>query len=149
MKRKFFSENRIRLLLTFGTCGVLLLAISVVYALLVGGAEESGEKLFECAFQEVFPLYCPGCGGSRSLYYLMRLDIVKSFIYYPALPVAALILIDLYIRAIISFVKDDPLYIKKFRLNILLIIPIIILLNFAIRNILLHLGIDYIGDFSG
>ena len=149
MKKKFFTENRIRLLFTFGIPSALLLAICFVYSYFVGEAVESGKKLFECSFQQIFPLYCPGCGGSRSLYYLMRLDIIKSFLYYPALPIAAVILADVYIRALVSFIRDDLSCIKSFRLGCLLIIPLTILFTFIIRNVLLYMGIDYIGDFFG
>ncbi len=144
--KKFFSRDKKYILLVFFLPSLLLLLVSAVYAYLIGGAEEEGEKLFECAFQSIFPFYCPGCGGSRSLYYLMRLEVVKSFIYYPALPVSALILIDVDIRALVSFIKDDLSALKKFKLNILLLIPILIMLNFLIRNALLFFGIDYIGD---
>ena len=149
MEKKFFTKNRIKLLFTFGLSGILVLTVSAIYAHSIGNALEAGEKLFECAFQKIFPLYCPGCGGSRSLYYLMRLDIIKSFLYYPALPIAVILIIDLYIRAIASFIRDDISHLKAFRLNSLLIIPIAILLTFVIRNVLLYMGIDYIGDFLG
>ncbi len=144
--KNIFSRERKYIILVFFLPSLLLLAVSAVYAYLIGGAEESGEKLFECAFQSIFPFYCPGCGGSRSLYYLMRLDLLKSFIYFPALPLSALILIDVDIRSLISFIKNDLTAVRKFKLNVLLIIPIVIMLNFVIRNALLFFGIDYIGD---
>jgi hypothetical protein len=144
--KKLFSRERKYIILVFFLPSLLLLTVSAVYAFLVGSAEESGEKLFECAFQSIFPFYCPGCGGSRSLYYLMRLDLVKSFIFYPALPLSALILLDVDIRALVSFIKNDLSAVKKFKLNVLLLIPIVIMLNFIIRNFLLFFGIDYIGD---
>ncbi len=127
---------------------ILLIAVSVVYAILTHNAVSEGEELISCFFKESFHLYCPGCGGSRSLLALLRLDIVGSFILFPALSVSVIILICLYIRVFISFLKNDEKYIMGFHLNSLIIIPVIIILNFIIRNILLlFFGIDLIGDF--
>ena len=36
-----------------------------------------------CAFHEFTGLYCPGCGGTRAVRFLVRGNIWKSFIYNP------------------------------------------------------------------
>ena len=36
-----------------------------------------------CAFHELTGLYCPGCGGTRAVRFLVRGNIEKSFIYNP------------------------------------------------------------------
>ena len=38
-----------------------------------------------CFFHELTGYYCPGCGGSRALMFLLRGDLIHSFIYHPAL----------------------------------------------------------------
>ena len=126
---------------------LLLISVSVIYSALVSQSILSGEELIPCKFKHTFHLYCPGCGGSRSLVALLSFDFVKSFILFPALPLTVIILSDFYVRAIISFVKNDEKFIREFKLNILIIIPIVIILNFFIRNALLLNGIDLIGDF--
>ena len=124
-----------------------LIAVSVIYAALTQGAISEGRELITCAFKSKFHLYCPGCGGSRSLVALLSLDIVSSFILFPALPITVLILADLYIRAAISFIKNDGRYLSGFRVNLLILIPAVIILTFFVRNALLILfGIDPIGD---
>lgn len=37
--------------------------------------------------------YCPGCGATRSLFALLQGKILTSFLYYPAIPVAAFLLL--------------------------------------------------------
>ena len=106
------------------------------------------EKLLEvfrsgCVFLNLFGYYCPGCGGSRSLNALLNLNILKSFIYYPAIPYTALLILDLDIRLLLSVIKNEN-KVKGFCYYAFLGIPIIIMLNFFIRNILLYFGIDYL-----
>lgn len=36
-----------------------------------------------CFFQSIFGLPCPGCGMSRALFSLIRLDIVSAFKFHP------------------------------------------------------------------
>ena len=126
---------------------ILLIAVSIVYSAMVTASLTVGEELIFCKFKHTFLLYCPGCGGSRSLIALLSLDFVKSFILFPALPVTVLIMIDFYVRATVSFIKNDAKYLKGFRTWLLIIIPTLIILNFFVRNIFLLNGIDLIGDF--
>ena len=101
-----------------------------------------------CSFQERFRLYCPGCGGSRSLACFMRLDLINSFIYYPPITVSAIVLIDYDRRLLTSVIKGKDSYISNFKYYTFLLIPISIILTFIIRNILLlFFGIDTVGDF--
>ena len=126
---------------------LLLIIISVIYAFITHLSVTGEEKIIFCIFKERFHLYCPGCGGSRSLLALLTFDPVRSFIYFPALPITVLILIDLYTRVTLSFVKNDEKYVRGFRLGLLIIIPIVLILNFFVRNALLISGIDLLGDF--
>ena len=45
---------------------------------------------------------------------------------------------------LLSILKRNLFYIERFPYKLLILIPAIILLNFAIRNTLLFFGIDYI-----
>ena len=141
------SVFRKRFLLFLLISNAALLTVSLIYAHITSLSMESGIEAVSCIFKHNMKLYCPGCGGSRSLVYLLRFDILRSFIYYPALPVCALLVLDADVRAIISLIKDSPGAILGFRINALIIIPIIIILNFIIKNILLVcFGIDILGD---
>ena len=74
---------------------LLLIIISVIYAFITHLSVTGEEKIIFCIFKERFHLYCPGCGGSRSLLALLTFDPVRSFIYFPALPITVLITMNL------------------------------------------------------
>lgn len=46
-----------------------------------------------CVFQLITGLYCPGCGGTRALKYLLTGHLVKSFCYHPFVLYGAVILV--------------------------------------------------------
>ncbi len=143
------SKLRKRILTVLVLANLAVLLISVAYTLLFMAGEGKGEPSpFACKFKELTHLYCPGCGGSRSVYYLLKLDFINSFIHCPAVLVTALILAVLDVRAAMAFVKNDIEPIKSFKSVYFLIIPTVLLLNFLVRNILLFCGVDYIGDIS-
>ena len=68
----------------------LLLSLSIIFFIALGFIKKNEIKLEDllafnhCAFREATGLYCPGCGGTRAFLALLKGDIVKSFIYHPA-----------------------------------------------------------------
>lgn len=141
---------RKRAIVIFLFFNISLLTAALVYAFFTEAAWQRGDELMPCFFKHSLHFYCPGCGGSHALVALLKLDPVSSFIYSPAVVVAFLLIVYADILALISIIRNNPSYIKRFNLNLLLIIPVVIILNFAVKNILLFgFGIDVIGDFSG
>lgn len=128
------KNTKILLILNFS-----VLIISLIYNFLFK------EKLIgECVFLDTFGFYCPGCGGSRSLNALLSLKIIKSFIYYPPIPITAFIILYVDIKLIAAAIKLR----NETNINpsFFLIIPAVIVLNFLVRNILLFCGIDILRD---
>lgn len=142
------SKLRKNILIIFLSLNLFLLLSGISYGLCIGSFESAGKEAFPCYFREHFGLYCPGCGGSRSLYFLITLDLWRSFVYFPALPIAAILIFILDVFALLSFIYNDERILKKLNLNLFIIIPAVIILNFLLRNALLLFGIDYIGNFS-
>lgn len=140
------TKLRKKILLIFIPLNLAFLISGIAYGTYVGLCESIGEEAFSCFCRKNFNFYCPGCGGSRSLYYLINFRLFLSFLYFPALPVAVFLILLLDVFALISFIKNKEAILKKFNPNLLIIIPAVIILNFLIRNVLLYLGIDYIGD---
>ena len=141
------SKLRRRILFWFLILNISLLSASIIYGFVTAEALAEGREAVECVFKHNMKMYCPGCGGSRSLLYLLRFDIIDSFIYYPALPLMLLFVIDIDIRAFISFIKDSTAALSGFNKMSLVSIPILILLNFILKNVLLiGFGIDILGD---
>ncbi len=145
------TEQRKRILAVLLISNAAIVLISVVYVLLFVPEQGDGfgaPAVLECSFKRLFGLYCPGCGGSRSVYYLLTLDLLRSFIFCPAVPITAVIIFALDVRGVICFAKDDLAPMKSFKSTTFLVIPAALLLNFLVRNILLLCGIDYIGDLG-
>ena len=69
--------------------GKWILAAAVVAAIFIWIFGDSWMvKVPDCAFETVTGLYCPGCGGSRSLIALFQGRFIKSFLLHPAVPYA-------------------------------------------------------------
>ena len=119
---------------------ISVIAIAAIYNLLF-----KNKVIGECAFLSVFGFYCPGCGGSRSLNALLKFDFLRSFIYYPPILITSALLFYSDFRIILSLVKKEDC-IKGLSYKIFLIIPISIIAQFLIKNILLFFGVDLLGN---
>lgn len=64
----------------------------VTVALLLGA---SLLIFYHCPFLYVFGVPCPGCGMTRALFALLRLDVAEAFYYHPLFP--AVILAAVYL----------------------------------------------------
>ena len=45
---------------------------------------ESFESIFQCDIKRISGFPCPGCGGTRAIYYLFKGDFIRSFLFHPA-----------------------------------------------------------------
>ena len=139
------SAYQKRLLRIFLAVNITLFIISAVYAYIIDSAD--GKDIVGCTMKHMFHIYCPGCGGSRSLVFLFKLRLISAMRAYPPMFFLLFFLFDIDIRAALSIIKDDRKYIDSFKLNSLIIIPIVIMCHFIIRNILLiKFGVDPLGD---
>ena len=136
------SEKRRKRLFILIIMNAAILAVSLFYNLLF---EKKLLSVFSegCAFKNIFGFYCPGCGGSRSLNSLLNFRPLRSFLYYPAIPYTSVLLLMIDARLLISVIKDNDC-IKRFNYKLFIGVPIIIMANFFIKNILLLFGIDII-----
>ncbi len=136
-----------RRLFLFFLINLLVLSVVIAYAEATAVMCERGESV--CSFKKTFGIYCPGCGGSRSLLALTRFDFLSSLILFPALIPSVIIFIAADILFLASIIKGSLNPIKRFPISTLISIPLIILLNFALRNyILIFWGIDYVSDIK-
>ena len=129
-----------RRLLFFIALNVSVLIFSIIYDLLFDRS-----IIGKCVFLSVMGFYCPGCGGSRSLNALLEFRLLKSFIYYPPILITSLILLYTDTRILISILKNEE-KIRGVNYRIFIIIPVSIIAQFVIKNLLLLFGIDLLGN---
>ena len=123
------------------------LAILGLIAFLIA-SKLSIEAGLKCSMVENLHIYCPGCGGTRSVYALLHLDIISSIRYNIVVPFGIFVFLFYDIRAIISVVKKEENFFEKQKFILVYVFIGILLINFVVRNILLWgFGIDLIGDF--
>ena len=99
-----------------------------------------------CIFQKIFGFYCPGCGGTRSVGYLVNFDFYNSFVVYPPIYVGIVLIFSTEIILLKAYVFNDFFIIRRHKWTEYILIPVSIILNFLIKNILLYFNVDIIGD---
>lgn len=96
-----------------------------------------------CLFHALTGLYCPGCGGTRALRYLLRGRLLLSLQYHPLILYGAVVAAaeaGTYLLARITGRKE--LFLGHDRL-FLYLAAAIVTVNFLVKNILLvFFGID-------
>lgn len=64
--------------------GIILFIIGAIAAILQNsGVLNLTELVYPCLFYEISGIYCPGCGGTRSVKALLEGHIVECFFYHP------------------------------------------------------------------
>ena len=109
-----------------------LVAGFVLFSYLVKGKEG-----FECAFYTFTGLYCPGCGGTRALYAMLRLDILNAVRYNVAVPFGIFVYVYYNVRAVICLARKDISYFKSNRYYLCIAFAIVFIGNFIVKNLLL------------
>lgn len=115
---------------------IIITIISISFLLLYKYLYEKYSIGIPCIFHKITKLYCPGCGITRAIFYLMKLDIKKSLqcnILLYILSPFLLIYTYNYIKIWLNETKKDPSKIisKKIWYSLLLIT----LLFGIVRNI--------------
>lgn len=107
-------------------------------------------ELSPCVFLKVLHLYCPGCGGTRAVYAMARLDVIRSFCCHPMVPYVAAIYTYYYIGAIITIVKNNGKVYYHLHLWMLYVAVAIMVVQWIFKNLLAVIWhVDYLGDIAG
>ena len=88
--------------------------------------------------------YCPGCGGTRAVEYLLKGHLIKSFIYHPVVPYTALLVICYIISHTLNIFSKGKIKAMLFRPIYFYIMIAIILLQCIIKNLLIIIKGIYI-----
>ena len=118
--------------LTALNLSLILVSVLYVFAFLL-----FGKGSFSCVFYSAVGVPCPGCGGTRSLFYLFSLDIRRSFLFYPPLYVMIGYVLFFEYRVFISALKNDTTLAGGLSPLSVLVIPASVILFFFVRIILI------------
>lgn len=92
--------------------------------------------LIPCLFYQITGLYCPGCGITRMILSLLRLDFYQAFRFNPlifiALPFIIVLFIDMFFKWLVG--KENYLY-MKINDKAWIVLLIITLLFGVLRNL--------------
>lgn len=128
--------------------GLILLAIPLYYLYVNVFLKLIPEQLIRCSVARFLHLYCPGCGGTRAVGALLRLDILGAFRLNPFVPVAAGLFIYYDIRAAIAIARDDKLVVKVPTAVWIGAAAFLLIMTVARDLALVYFGYDPIGDLA-
>lgn len=102
------------------------------------------EKLFApCLFHLLTGWYCPGCGGTRAVKYLLAGKIGMSFQYHPLVLYAAVVLGAELISWVLSKLCRRPGLFLGHGTELGYLAAVIVLINWIVKNVcLIVFGID-------
>lgn len=136
-----------KLMINFIVFDSLIIILALVYILWGNHIRELVSTHNSCFLHDVFRVYCPGCGGTRALEYLVKGHPVKSVMSNPTVVYTIYLFFHYnYIAWKSILTRDYEFYVFKSNAPALVLVAII-LGNFVIRNILLcFFNIDYLGE---
>ena len=115
---------------------IILILILVTYLIL--------GKIFhiylKCPIHEIFHVYCPGCGLTRMLSSILKLDFYQAFRYNPLLFIMLPFSLLLLIEDVYSELKNKKSIYKRIPNCIWYIIIVILLIYAVLRNIYPYLA---------
>lgn len=128
-KELYYSALIITLL---GTAGFLILQLTGLKL----------ENLFpECGMYAMTGYYCPGCGGTRAVRALFRGHIITCFCYHPFVLYAFFMLAGFLSTSTITYIfHKKPVFQLKLCAAHFYLAAVLVLGNWAVKNILIYLG---------
>ena len=103
----------------------------------------TGKDGYVCSLYTATHLYCPGCGGTRALYALARMDIISAIRYNIAVPFGVFVYLYYNVRGFIAAIKNNNEYFAKQKYILCIVLAAVLVLNFIVKNMLLLIwGID-------
>lgn len=90
-----------------------------------------------CALYSTVGLYCPGCGGTRAMNYLLHGHFLQSFVYHPVVPYTGALVFCYILSHSLSILTKGRLRAMLFRPVYFYIMIGIILVNWIVKDALI------------
>lgn len=102
------------------------------------------ENAMPCVLYSLTGFCCPGCGGTRAVVSLLDGHFLESFWYHPVVIYTAVLVAWYYVSNTVEFLTKGRIHIGlHFKVRHLWTALVIILLQCAVKNLLLAAGIPY------
>ena len=120
--------------IALGTLGLIYAALCLFFKIDLYGLTSLAHM--KCGFRQLTGFYCPGCGGTRATIALFKGQLLTSLYYHP-LPLYCAVL---YLNFAIRHIFHKQLKPAKFRMLYIILLVVILLGNWFLRNTLLIFG---------
>ena len=119
-----------------------IIIVNIIVAVLVAGFVVitlllKDREGMQCAFYKLTGLYCPGCGGTRAVYSILKLNILDAIRYNITVPFGIFVYLYYNIRSFIAGLKNDAEYFEKQKYPLCIALAVVLILNFIVKNALL------------
>ncbi len=132
------NQNLTKILWYIGW-GVMAIAAAVLWLLRTGHLLIPGVP-GGCVIRSFTGIYCPSCGGTRSVLALCQGQILTSFLYHPAVPVGAIFIVWFQLSNLLEEMSGGRLKIGlRYRHRYLIFFGCLFLLNMVLKNLGLFL----------
>lgn len=116
-----------------GICAALGIAWFILSALDISLLEVNP---YPCSLYSLFGLYCPGCGGTRAINFLMHGQLLKSLFYHPVVPYTAILVVCYLVSHTLNIITKGKVKAMLFRPIYFYIMIGIIMVQCVIKNVL-------------
>ena len=111
----------------------------LIYAFLTVGKEG-----YECVFRRITGFICPGCGGTRAIISLLKLEVLSAVKYNIAVVFGVFVYLYYNIRGIIEAARKNWEYFSKQKYILCIVFAVILIVNCIVKNIVIvGFGIDF------
>lgn len=128
------------------TAATLMLVFGLILSLLFfGGVVRIPE--YPCLFKLLTHLYCPGCGGTRALQYMLTGHFLKSLMANPSVIYCSVLFLWYYLGTAVTLITGGRVRIFHPSLWMLVVFLCLFAGFFILRNVfLVFLHVDMLGD---
>lgn len=116
---------------------ILLVFFILLFFVLRGLSNRYAFFSMPCVYYELLGMYCPGCGGTRSMLALLSGNLGKSILYHPFVPYLLIFSGVFMVSQTLRVISKDRIPGIKFRMVYIYIGVILLILQWIVKNILL------------